>query len=74
MLRVDQAFTRRKWETSGVTYLFPTLRWMMRNTTPRRMQTLPTTRYAMPRKGFLPPSQEVVVRMNRFVPSNIVTG
>ena len=30
--------------------------------------------YAMPKKGFLPPSHEVVLIITRFVPENIVTG
>jgi len=41
---------------------------------PRVMQIAPTTMYAMPRKGFLPPSTEVVDRIMRLVPSNETTG
>ena len=46
----------------------------MRKMTPSTMQMEPTTRYAMPRNGFLPPSHEVVDRVMRFSPSKSITG
>lgn len=46
----------------------------MRKTTPTTMLALPTTRYAMPRNGFFPPSHDVVVMTNIFRPPNAVTG
>ena len=55
-------------------HIFPYLRWMTRKMKPRTMQIDPTTRYAMPRKGFFPPSHEVVDRMTRFDPLNDQVG
>ena len=55
-------------------YLFPILMCSTGKTTPTMMLMLPTTRYAMPRNGFLPPNHEVVVMTNVFRPPNIVTG
>jgi len=46
----------------------------MRKMKPRRIQIDPTTRYAMPRKGFLPPSHDVVVRIILFAPLNVRVG
>lgn len=40
---------------------------------PRTRHTQPTTMYAIPRKGFLPPSSDVVLRIILFVPSKADT-
>jgi len=47
---------------------------MTRKMTPRTTQTEPTTRYPIPRKGFFPPSHDVVVSTIRFLPLNEDTG
>jgi len=46
----------------------------MRKPTPRRRQIVPTTMYATPRKGFLPPSHDVVENTIDFVPEKLRTG
>jgi hypothetical protein len=49
-------------------------RWRMRKAMPRKMQREPTTMYAMPKKGFLPPSHEVVDSTTSLVPPKDSTG
>jgi len=45
-----------------------------KNSNARAQHSAPTTMYAMPRKGFLPPRKEVVDTTMLFLPSNVVTG
>lgn len=44
------------------------------NTKPSRMHIEPTVRYAIPRNGFLPPIQLVVVITKNLDPPNETTG
>ena len=46
----------------------------MRKPKKRARQIEPTTMYAMPRNGFLPPSHDVVESTTDLVPENDVTG
>ena len=46
---------------------------MNKNTTPMRRQMEPTVMYAMPRKGFRPPSSDVVEMITLLVPLNCFT-
>lgn len=51
----------------GETYL-GLMRWVTVKMAPRTMQSPPTTTYAMPRKGFLPPITVRVEMTMDFVP------
>ena len=55
-------------------YLVRTLRCTIRKTTPQTMQREPTTIYAIPRNGFLPPIHEVVDKITLFSPLKGLTG
>ena len=44
------------------------------NKAPRTIQSPPTTTYAMPRNGFLPPMTVRVEMMMAFVPPYFLTG
>ena len=56
-----------------MTYSTTYLRWMKRKMMPITKQMQPTTTYAMPRNGFLPPSKLVVDMITLFVPLNCCT-
>jgi hypothetical protein len=53
--------------------VLPNLRWMNKKMTPMRKQMHPTTMYAIPKKGFLPPSKLVVDMITLLVPENLTT-
>jgi hypothetical protein len=50
------------------------MRWVARKIAPSRMQRPPTTMYAMPRKGFLPPMTVRVEMRIDLVPLYALTG
>lgn len=53
---------------------FPYLWWMTNSTTPRKKQMAPTVMYAIPKNGFFPPIQEMVLRIMRLRPSKLRMG
>jgi hypothetical protein len=50
------------------------MRCVARNTAPNKMQIPPTTRYAIPRNGFLPPMTVRVEMRIDLVPLYLSTG
>lgn len=63
----------RNWLWDLKTYLLLNLMWISNKMTPNSKHTQPTTIYAMPKNGFLPPSMEVVDRIIFFDPSKSAT-
>lgn len=66
-----------KWETYIMyeysRYLLEHLICIISNATPSNKHKLPTTIYAMPRKGFFPPKREVVLKIIFFFPWKLDT-
>lgn len=56
------------------TYLFPHLMWMNSNAMPSSRHTHPTTMYAIPKNGFFPPNNDVVLSIIRLDPLNKLTS
>lgn len=60
--------------TAGLGAYLGRIRWVTVKTAPSKMQTPPTTTYAIPRKGLRPPMTVLVVMMMDLVPSYSLAG
>jgi hypothetical protein len=70
----SQSQQQQQQQQQQTTTNLPEVRCLMRKRIPNKKQRQPTMIYAYPRKGFLPPIQELSDKITNFLPEKLATG